>query len=183
MENNNRQGCRWVLDFDFWKSSNYEPVEEGNYQGLYKYKYDVKGSGTFYTAKELLDKYLKATESIEPCTTSSWQLCPKCNGDGNLSRYNSPNLSTTTHPICDVCMGSKIIATPSPTGDRDCEKLKKRITELELFLKDHEQWEADLIGEDSMWWPQRKRDLLAGKLYDSFIELQEKRNQLLNKHP
>jgi len=63
MENNNRQGCRWVLDFDFWKSSNYEPVEEGDYQGLYKYKYDIEWSGTFYTAKELLDKYLKATEN------------------------------------------------------------------------------------------------------------------------
>jgi hypothetical protein len=79
-------------------------------------------------------------------------------------------------------MGSKIIATPSPIG-RDCEELKERISELELFLKDHEQWEADFIGEDSMWWPQRKRDLLAGKLYDSFIKLQEKRNQLLNKRP
>ena len=39
-----------------------------------------------------------------------WQLCPKCNGDGNLARYNSPNLSTSTHPICDVCNGAKILA-------------------------------------------------------------------------
>jgi len=42
-----------------------------------------------------------------------WQLCPKCNGDGNLARYNSPNLSTSTHPICDVCNGAKIIAVAS----------------------------------------------------------------------
>ena len=37
-----------------------------------------------------------------------YQLCPKCNGDGDLARYNSPALSTG-HPICDVCNGNKII--------------------------------------------------------------------------
>jgi len=41
-----------------------------------------------------------------------WQLCPKCLGDGNLMRYNSPNMSTTACPVCDVCNGSKIIAKP-----------------------------------------------------------------------
>ena len=59
----NEKYWREILDFDFWKSSEYEPVEEGNYQGLYRHKYDMKGSGTFYTAKELLEKYLKATET------------------------------------------------------------------------------------------------------------------------
>ena len=82
--------------------------------------------------KETLENY---NRWIEPCATSSWQLCPKCNGDGNLSRYNSPNLSTTTHPICDVCHGAKIIATPSPTGDRDCEELKKENDELKKEIE------------------------------------------------
>lgn len=41
-----------------------------------------------------------------------WQLCPKCNGDGHLGRYNSPGLSTTTHPLCDVCTGAKILMKP-----------------------------------------------------------------------
>lgn len=41
-----------------------------------------------------------------------WQLCPQCNGDGNLLRYNSPNMTSTT-PICDVCYGSKIIPKPA----------------------------------------------------------------------
>jgi len=39
-----------------------------------------------------------------------YQLCPKCYGDGNLLRYNSPNMmSTTAAAICDVCNGNKII--------------------------------------------------------------------------
>jgi hypothetical protein len=39
-----------------------------------------------------------------------YQLCPKCYGDGNLLRYNSPNMmSTTSSAICDVCNGNKII--------------------------------------------------------------------------
>ena len=40
-----------------------------------------------------------------------WQLCPKCNGDGDLFRHNSPPLlSTNARPICDVCNGKKIIS-------------------------------------------------------------------------
>ena len=39
---------------------------------------------------------------------SGWQLCPKCYGDGNLLRYNSPTLVSST-PICDLCNGEKII--------------------------------------------------------------------------
>ncbi len=43
-----------------------------------------------------------------------WQLCPKCNGDGHLGRYNSPAIvGTNDDLICDVCNGKKILATPS----------------------------------------------------------------------
>lgn len=39
-----------------------------------------------------------------------WQLCPKCNSDGNLFRYNSPSIiGTGTDTVCDVCKGKKII--------------------------------------------------------------------------
>lgn len=45
----------------------------------------------------------------------TWQLCPKCQGDGNLFRHNSPALmSTSTDAVCDVCNGKKIIS--STTG-------------------------------------------------------------------
>ena len=49
----------------------------------------------------------------------SWQLCPKCNGDGHLGRYNPPMFaSTTVTPVCDVCNGSKIIAKPIFSKDK-----------------------------------------------------------------
>ncbi len=39
-----------------------------------------------------------------------YQLCPKCYGDGNLLRFNSPSMmGTDATAICDVCNGSKII--------------------------------------------------------------------------
>lgn len=38
-----------------------------------------------------------------------YQTCPKCGGDGNLLRYNSPALVGMNVPICDVCEGKKII--------------------------------------------------------------------------
>lgn len=39
-----------------------------------------------------------------------YQLCPKCGGDGDLLRYNSPALmARNVRPICDVCDGKKII--------------------------------------------------------------------------
>ncbi len=41
--------------------------------------------------------------------TIPWQLCPKCLGDGNLARYNSPAVTSDACPLCDVCNGQKII--------------------------------------------------------------------------
>ena len=39
-----------------------------------------------------------------------YQLCPKCHGDGDLARHNSPSIiSTTVSVTCDVCHGAKII--------------------------------------------------------------------------
>lgn len=61
-------------------------------------------------------------------------------------------------------------------GEKD-----KRIDELEAFLKHHEQWEADFIADNNQWWPNKNKDTLNGKVYEGFLELQEKRNQLLNK--
>lgn len=41
-----------------------------------------------------------------------WQLCPKCNGDGHLYSFNSPNMIANDEAICDVCQGAKIIQKP-----------------------------------------------------------------------
>ena len=53
--------------------------------------------------------YLIKMEKIQS-QNIPYQTCPKCNGDGNLLRYNSPVfLGTTQTPICDVCENKKII--------------------------------------------------------------------------
>jgi len=54
---------------------------------------------------------------------------------------------------------------------------EKKLIEL---LKEYEQWEADLISEDKMWWPFTKNDVLTGEVYDKMLVLQEKRNSLLS---
>jgi len=39
-----------------------------------------------------------------------YQICPKCNGDGDLCRHHTPAIvGTVARPICDVCGGNKII--------------------------------------------------------------------------
>lgn len=59
-----------------------------------------------------------------------YQLCPKCNGDGDLARYNSPALHSGT-PICDVCNGGKII----PMHKNDSEWVSD-----EEIEKESEEW-------------------------------------------
>lgn len=58
------------------------------------------------------------SEMLSALSTQSpkWVLCPKCLGDGNLSRYNSPAIvSTSCTPVCDVCNGAKVLLSPSST--------------------------------------------------------------------
>lgn len=55
-----------------------------------------------------------------------YQLCPKCNGQGIVSKppYVAGDVhqwsSTSTSFPCDVCLGQKIIAKPEPHPDNDC---------------------------------------------------------------
>jgi len=54
------------IGFDFWKNSNYEPVEEGNYQGLYISKFFDGSHGKSHitpklqTREELYNIYLES---------------------------------------------------------------------------------------------------------------------------
>ena len=54
-----------------------------------------------------------------------------------------------------------------------------RIDKAIELLEDYEQWEADLISDNSMWWPYRDKDAVYGKTYDKMLVLQEKRNKVL----
>lgn len=57
------------------------------------------------------DKWVIFIREDAKLDLGEWQLCPKCFGDGNLARYNSPSISSGI-PICDVCHGKKIIERP-----------------------------------------------------------------------
>ena len=60
----------------------------------------------FKEANQIIRKYIEIYASQQNYTP--YQLCPKCNGDGDLARYNSPSI-TSLCPVCDVCNGAKII--------------------------------------------------------------------------
>ncbi len=51
------------------------------------------------------------------------------------------------------------------------------------LLKEYEQWEADLISDNQMWWPNVPKDRISGKTYDKMMELQAKRNKILKAFP
>jgi hypothetical protein len=54
------------------------------------------------------------------------------------------------------------------------EQLRKAIE----ILEDYEQLEAEIIAANELWQPYAKNDALRGSVYDEFIELQSKRNEL-----
>jgi len=99
------------------------------------------------TICELFSSYQLATGGRE-----CWQLCPKCNGDGHLGRYNAPPFaSTTITPVCDVCNGAKIFASPNfqsslKEKDEEISALKgewkertELIKQLREFISAHEK--------------------------------------------
>lgn len=78
-----------------------------------KYSNEGKTCGELFNKTENCKKcdWNKQYEYSFSTLSSGWQLCPKCNGDGDLYRYNSPSImSTNCRPICDVCNGKKIIS-------------------------------------------------------------------------
>ncbi len=57
------------------------------------------------------------------------------------------------------------------------------LTKAIALLKEYEQWEADLIADNKMWWPYVDKDAISGRTYEKMIELQAKRNELLKSLP
>ncbi len=51
------------------------------------------------------------------------------------------------------------------------------------LLVGYMEWEAMLIEDNEMWWPHAPKNKISGKSYDKMIELQGKRNELLNRFP
>jgi hypothetical protein len=87
-----------------------------------------------YTIPEILDLMQQAynLDRESPSVTGTveeikWQLCPKCNGTGQIMNPYMGTTSLLTIP-CDVCNGAKILATPSSqstTIERLCNLLEE----------------------------------------------------------
>lgn len=67
-------------------------------------------------------------------------------------------------------------------SEPDITRLREINKEAITLLNGYAQWEADIINEDKLWWPNRAKDVLRGKLYNTMIELQKKRNDLLSRY-
>lgn len=62
-------------------------------------------------------------------------------------------------------------------GKGQDEEIKK----LKDLLVKYEQWEADIISNDAMWWPNKAKDSLPDEIYNTMLELQSERNTLLKR--
>ena len=80
---------------------------------------------------------------------------------------------------CETIVKMKSIATDALKTLSENKVSDNRIDKAIELLRDYEQWEADLISDNSMWWPYRDKDAVHGKTYDKMLVLQEKRNKVL----
>jgi len=60
------------------------------------------------------------------------------------------------------------------------QKMKIHIQPFYDLLVGYMEWEAMLIEDNAMWWPNAPKDRISGKSYDKMMELQSKRNELLS---
>lgn len=149
MENNNRQGCRWV------KASEKMPVEEGRYAAkrlseiiVVFAKMQKNGKMVFINSLNSIWKGYKDFEWLDesiPCATSSdaiqfaewlmennykWEidgLVGYCWYEENESGESKLYAAADLYKIYKS-------QTPSPTGDRDCEELKKEVERLKGLI-------------------------------------------------
>lgn len=104
------------------------------------------GSAYFFSDEldEIRDIELLAALPQQP-QNNYWQLCPKCNGDGNLARYNSPSIISTDASLrCDVCNGSKVLACPQqPVENGFIEYMRETRDQFSKYINGLE-WNAPL---------------------------------------
>lgn len=60
-------------------------------------------------------------------------------------------------------------------------ELRKENERLKDLLVKYESWEADIISNDEMWWPNKAKDSLPNEIYEKMLELQMERNILLKR--
>ncbi len=177
MENNNRQGCRWVDGTEFPEYRGYYFVETKTGRKDVYYWHNEENSGSAW--ENDVSKWL--SESIEPCATSSENEL----GKGNfLSTMEAEYWRKRCEAAEEVfqCLPDYLkfdtrkdeamyddahkawqqlkSQTPSPTGDRDCEELKKEVERLKGLC--HELWNEQYPDENLKYvqeeWQQFKTE-------------------------
>jgi hypothetical protein len=79
--------------------------------------------------------------------TVSWELCPKCQGEGKLLNDGT---SSSVHRICDICNGGKVVTPRFVIDEREkIEQLEKDVSALKLLYKleagmSDEQFDAEM---------------------------------------
>ncbi len=98
-----------IQDVDFNELKSNE-----NYFCITKKRQQLSVSYDFLISKVYDDiTHVLIKKELHVNSISEYQLCPKCNGDGHLGRYNFPAFaSTNSIPQCDVCNGNKTLIKP-----------------------------------------------------------------------
>lgn len=85
-------------------------------------------------------------------------------------------------PDCGRCNWyEEILSSMEEYKEQEVAKEREKAKKMTELLKEYEQWEADLIADNAMWWPSVPKDRISGKTYDTMLILQNKRNELLKK--
>lgn len=79
-------------------------------------KNEIYGNPYVYSHKQVINAMQEyANQEKQGCDFVPYQLCPKCNGQGSVSKpgwvpgdVNQWTNSAVTH-LCDICNGAKII--------------------------------------------------------------------------
>lgn len=115
---------------------------------------------------EWLDESLLPSQPAEE-RRNVWQLCPKCFGDGNLARYNSPStVGTDAALLCDVCNGNKIIATYYVSVDAE-----KQACEFAEWLGSHYVRIGN--GNWAKWSEDIFYDFTTQQLYNQYLKIKQ----------
>lgn len=83
-----------------------------------------------------------------------------------------------TKTFCPTC-GGEVQVHADEEGTCCVVPVNDRESEMKALLKRYEEWEAMLIADNAMWWPNVPKDRISGKSYDMMMELQAERNRLL----
>jgi hypothetical protein len=203
MENNNRQGCRWTKASERLPEKNGYYFIKSNYGQMCCYYSSDVGIFNHHWNDEF-DNVVWLDESIEPCATSS-RIAELENGIKNFIEWlkeKRPTITGTGAPkliLESFLEGRETFATPFPTGDRDCEELKKEVErlqdveiELEKKTKSSKEWcdKAMEAARHRQELQSRISELEKGLevIIESWnngrpSEIRSKAKQLLNKHP